>query len=135
MAQTALMVPAPAAAVAVVPSAAPVAVAPVAPVASAAPAPAPAPALAPVDSLDSLAALAKVTKAELAAWELDDIREMMKDERTCPGGVTVPARKKIEVRRGSVACVVPFGTGMITRVSPGLQLAEVNACTGRLPLC
>jgi len=126
VAQTALMVPAPAAAVAVVPSAAPVAAAPVAPVASAAPAPAPAPA--PVDSLDSLAALAKVTKAELAAWELDDIREMMKDERTCPGGVTVPARKKIEVRRGPVACVVPFGTGMSTRAAVACVLADTQRC-------
>ena len=125
VAQTALMVPAPAAAVAVVPSAAPVAVAPVA---SAAPAPAPAPALAPVDSLDSLAALAKVTKAELAAWELDDIREMMKDERTCPGGVAVPARKKIEVRRGPVACVVPFGTGMSTRAAVACVLADTRRC-------
>jgi hypothetical protein len=122
VAQTALMVPAPAAAVAVVPSAAPVAAAPVAPVASAAPAPA------PVDSLDSLAALAKVTKAELAAWELDDIREMMKDERTCPGGVAVPARKKIEVRRGSVACVVPFGTGMSTRAAVACVLADTQRC-------
>ena len=126
VAQTALMVPAPAAAVAVVPSAAPVAAAPVAPVASAAPAPAPAPALAPVDSLDSLAALAKVTKAELAAWELDDIREMMKDERTCPGGVAVPARKKIEVRRGPVACVVPFGTS--TRAAVACVLADTRRC-------
>ena len=124
VAQTALMVPAPAAAVAVVPSAAPVAAAPVAPVASAAPAPAPAPA--PVDSLDSLAALAKVTKAELAAWELDDIREMMKDERTCPGGVAVPARKKIEVRRGPVACVVPFGTS--TRAAVACVLADTRRC-------
>jgi hypothetical protein len=120
VAQTALMVPAPAAAVAVVPSAAPVAAAPVAPVASAAPAPA------PVDSLDSLAALAKVTKAELAAWELDDIREMMKDERTCPGGVAVPARKKIEVRRGPVACVVPFGTS--TRAAVACVLADTRRC-------
>ena len=126
VAQTALMVPAPAAAVAVVPSAAPVAAAPVGHVASAAPAPAPAPALAPVDSLDSLAALAKVTKAELAAWELDDIREMMKDERTCPGGVAVPARKKIEVRRGPVACVVPFGTS--TRAAVACVLADTRRC-------
>ena len=123
VAQTALMVPAPAAAVAVVPSAAPVAVAPVA---APAPAPAAAPAPAPVDSLDSLAALAKVTKAELAAWELDDIREMMKDERTCPGGVAVPARKKIEVRRGPVACVVPFGTS--TRAAVACVLADTRRC-------
>ena len=128
VAQTALMVPAPAAAVAMVPSqpsAAPVAVAPVAS-STPAPTPAPAPAPAPVDSLDSLAALAKVTKAELAAWELDDIREIMKDERTCPGGVAVPARKKIEVRRGSVACVVPFGTS--TRAAVACVLADTRRC-------
>lgn len=82
-----------------------------------APAPAPQPVLAPqpapassappmpiasapqqsVDSLASLAIASEVTKADLATYDLDDIREMMKDERTCPGGVTVPVRKKIEV--------------------------------------
>ena len=50
-----------------------------------------------VDSLASLAIASEVTKADLATYDLDDIREMMKDERTCPGGVTVPVRKKIEV--------------------------------------
>jgi hypothetical protein len=50
-----------------------------------------------IDSLASLAVAAKVTKADLATYDLDDIREMLKDERTCPGGVTVPVRKKIEV--------------------------------------
>ena len=71
------------------------------------PAPAPATDLAPapstslvsaasagVNSLDSLAAACGVSKAELATWDLDDIKEVLKDEHKC----TVPVRKKIEVR-------------------------------------
>lgn len=57
-----------------------------------------------VDSLASLAVAGKVTKAELATYDLDDIREMLKDERICPGGVTVPVRKKIEVSSNSAWC-------------------------------
>lgn len=57
-----------------------------------------------VDSLASLAVASKVTKADLATYDLDDIREMLKDERTCPGGVSVPTRKKIEVSWNSPWC-------------------------------
>ena len=81
------------------PAQAPVAAPPPALVPPPAPAPAPSPALIPaassgVDSLDSLATASGVSKAELATWDLDDIKEMLRDEHKC----SVPVRKKIEVR-------------------------------------